>query len=582
MKAPRYKQSPLGARMQRRIVMALLVAMFAMVSGFLTYPYALKFLYRRQLDSTDVSRRLAGLNAMLRLAATDSSTHDEIEQAFLDMFLDAGDDANDVLVRLGGWAVRNLPSFERRFSRQLVAPSDALFLGLAGALREGGAWIDERRTRTQLCRWAALQCRVSEPRLKSAAIHELAGAGPQCESALHEVLVAALADTSPEIRLAAVEAVSICLPKARAALLQGMTNDPDTTVRDEAALRLQVLATPAIQSNDGALIRTDDLIATLQSGEYFAQLRAIDHIASRDDFTSTELARLIAKLRNLAQEGLATNNGGLAGAALEALAELGDDSLLPVMLDTAAGHGDQPMLRLMAARAAARLEVDEGGNALLNLFYAESDILRDLAAIEVARLGGDLMLPRLLSLLYAPELEVRGAAAFALALMNRGDLSIRGTSFRELLVRRTSLAADDVRTEPQWLPRGYYLCSRLMLGDKQVRDDLEVFVINEHFPRIAIFTALLHSGETTPLDIILLSDAYSRGDAIALLRDRRFGDILHRYLPQAPLVEWSATPNERREQIESLTRWWSVFRWTIVFDAQSHVHAIGRIEQYAE
>ena len=149
-------------------------------------------------------------------------------------------------------------------------------------------------------------------------------------------------------------------------------------------------------------------------------------------------------------------------------------------------------------------------------------------------------------------------------------MNIRDLTLLELLTKRTTLLKDNPLAEPEWKPRGYYLCSRLMLGDASVRGELEVFELNEHFPRIAIYVALLHSGETSPLDLILGAGSYSDDRRMQLLRDMRFGDIIARYVPEAPRIAWSEPPEARTLQMSLLVKWWSIYRWSLSFDPSTH------------
>ena len=94
--------------------------------------------------------------------------------------------------------------------------------------------------------------------------------------------------------------------------------------------------------------------------------------------------------------------------------------------------------------------------------------------------------------------------------------------------------------------------------------------MNEHFPRLVIYIARLHSGETSPLDLVLGDGTYSDHSRMEFLRDLRFGEIIAAYVPDAPRIVWSDSLQERQAQAKTLTRWWSMFRWNLVFDSAAH------------
>ena len=144
-----------------------------------------------------------------------------------------------------------------------------------------------------------------------------------------------------------------------------------------------------------------------------------------------------------------------------------------------------------------------------------------------------------------------------------------------MLTKRTTLLKDNPLAEPEWKPRGYYLCSRLILGDDSVRGELDVFEMNEHFPRIAVYVALLHSGDMSPLDLVLGDGTSSGHSQMEFLRDMRFGEIIAAYVPDAPRIAWSDSLQQRQAQVKTLTRWWSMFRWELVFDSTAHRYRLA-------
>ena len=570
MKVPQYTPSQFTKSLQRRILTVLLVALAAMILGFVSFPAARRHYFLSQLDNPQPVRRAKALNVLTRLAVEDADLRDPVEAAFVVGF-EAGDDQMDrALVPLASWAVRNIPSFRDRFMVGLDTNDDAVFRGLAASLREAGYWSEDQITLEYRCRWLALRCEVADTEQRAAAVRALAQIGPTAERHLIRVLLANLKHGDPAVRLAAVEAISICLPRSRTQLLSEASADDDFAVRNEADARLELLRSPTRLSAPGPRAEAARVLESLRGGDYDARLQAMAHVENLGEISDAAKSRLIAALKKAVDEGLSMGNGGLAGGALEAIAALGDRRFVPVMVDAAAGFVDQPMLRFMAARAASRLDAEVGGQALMNLFGQESDVVRDLAAVSLSRLNHPAVLAGLTLELYSTELEARGPAALALALRNDPDLIVRDMTLSELLTKRTTLLKDNPLAEPEWKPRGYYLCSRLILGDDSVRSELDVFEMNEHFPRIAVYIALLHSGDTSPLDMILGRGAYPDQQRMEFLRDMRFAEIIAAYVPDAPRVAWSDSPPQRQAQVKTLARWWSMFRWELVFDSAAH------------
>ena len=575
MKVPQYTPSRFTKSLQRRILTVLLVALAAMILGFLSFPGARKHYFLSQLDNPQPVRRAKALNVLTRLAVKDANLRDEVEAAFVAGF-EAGDDRMDrALVPLASWAVRNVPSFRDRFMVALDTTDDAVFRGLAAALREAGYWNEDHIALEEQCRWLALRCEVADAEQRAAAVRALAQIGPTAERHLIRVLLANLKHSHPAVRQAAVETISICLPRSRTQLLDEASTDDDLAVRNEAAARLELLRNPTPPAAQEPRIEAARVLELLQGGDYDVRLRAMARVEFLGKISDVDKPRLIAALKEIVGQGLSTGNGGLAGGALEAIAALGDRRYVPLMLDVAASFTDQPMFRFMAARAASRLDVEAGGQALMNLFGQESDVVRDLAAVTLSRLDHPAVLAGLALELYSTELEVRGPAALALALRNDPGLLVRGTALGELLTKRTTLLKDNPLAEPEWKPRGYYLCSRLILGDDSVRGELDVFEMNEHFPRIAVYVALLHSGDMSPLDLVLGDGTSSGHSQMEFLRDMRFGEIIAAYVPDAPRIAWSDSLQQRQAQVKTLTRWWSMFRWELVFDSTAHRYRLA-------
>jgi len=222
-------------------------------------------------------------------------------------------------------------------------------------------------------------------------------------------------------------------------------------------------------------------------------------------------------VRNILEAGWDTGNGALIAVACEALAVLGDRSVLPLMHDIAFEETEQPMVQYAAAASALALDPAVGVELLLHLLDHPSDVICDLAALRLAA-AADPPVAALSDLLVHGNERSRASAALALAFAGRADVALEGRPLKEWLADRTDAKSD--RLEEQWKPHGYYLCARLVLGDRSVRDALDPFIRNANFPRVGLYAALLHAGDTLPMDLLLTRPG--RLDVESFLRDARF------------------------------------------------------------
>ncbi|MBN1513169.1 MAG: HEAT repeat domain-containing protein, partial [Phycisphaerae bacterium] len=252
-------------------------------------------------------------------------------------------------------------------------------------------------------------------------------------------------------------------------------------------------------------------------------------------------------VQGVLESGWDSGNGALITAACEALAVLGDRSVLPLMHDLAFEETDQPMVQYVAAASALALDPAVGAEALLHLLDHPSDVICDLAALRLAA-ATDPPVAALAELLVQGDERSRASAALALAFAGRADLAVEGRPLREWLADRTDPKSD--RLEDQWKPHGYYLCARLVLGDRSVRDALDPFIRNASFPRIGLYAALLHAGDTLPMDLLLTRSG--RLDVESFLRDARFIEIIRRHYPEAPTFDWFEDEPIRRWQTDRL------------------------------
>lgn len=262
-----------------------------------------------------------------------------------------------------------------------------------------------------------------------------------------------------------------------------------------------------------------------------------------------------ASVQDVLEAGLESGNGAVVAAASEALAVLGDRSVLPLMHDIALEETDQPMVQYAAAASALALDPAVGADALLHLLDHPSDVICDLAALRLAA-AADPPVAALSALLVQGNERSRASAALALAFAGRADVAVEGRPLKEWLADRTDPNSD--RLEDQWKPHGYYLCARLVLGDRSVRDALDPFIRNANFPRIGLYAALLHTGDTLPMDLLLTRPG--RLDVESFLRNARFIDIIRRYHPEAPTFDWFEDEPLRRWQIDRLREYWRVRR----------------------
>lgn len=260
-----------------------------------------------------------------------------------------------------------------------------------------------------------------------------------------------------------------------------------------------------------------------------------------------------ASVQDVLETGLDSGNGALVAAACEALAALGDRSAAPLLHDLAFEETDQPMVQYAAAASALALDPAVGAEALLHLLDHPSDVIRDLAALRLAA-ATDPPVAALSALLVQGNERSRASAALTLAFAGRADLAIEGRPLQEWLADRTDPKSN--RLEDRWKPHGYYLCARLVLGNRSVRDALDPFIRNANFPRVGLYAALLHAGDTLPMDLLLTRPG--RLDVESFLRDARFIEVIRRYHPEAPTFDWFEDEPLRRWQTDRLREYWRV------------------------
>lgn len=388
-----------------------------------------------------------------------------------------------------------------------------------------------------------------------------------------------LVDDVPAVREAAAFALARLSPDtAEPHLARRVAEDPDSRVRGMASWFLGIC--PQDDERD-ARVRSRALLRVAERGTGDTCFDALTtDLDSQDvDLRYACIAGLstvtahrqpaIVMLRDRAERALQTGHDGLAAMALQALAALGDEAFLPVMLDTSERLVDTPMLRYIAASAATTIDPDAGVQALLDLFALETDTPRDLAARHVAGLEAP-PIERLVALLGSLNDETRMAAAFALGLIGRADVHFtNGASLTTFLDERTD--PQSPYYEDHWKVRGYYHLARHMLGAADAQRSVDPLLLHDRFPRTAVYTALLAVGDTLPMDELFFGDDV---ELDAFLRDHRFADVIARCFPDAPSVTWHGDEPLRRWQIDRLRDWWQVWRIRVQWDAQT-----GRFSQ---
>lgn len=430
------------------------------------------------------------------------------------------------------------------------------------------------------------------------------------EGALQHEIAAALASQDPAVRREAVLCLGTMQADALASRPADPLSDPDPSVRAAAlwagaglpgaaprALSFLADAEPPLRrlaawtlgvapSDEGQIHRITHLLAdndpivaargAIALGRRGRVLEDISPLIKAADSSSRDLqlAALYALGRCAADRtaaitylrsalGAALDDGETerAAAAVESLGLLGDDAYLPVMLDITEELHDQPMLQYAAALAAGRIDKAAGAGALLELCSSPTDEVRELAAFRLSRLDPP-PLDRLVEALRHGGDPLRGGAALAMALSGKCELS-PAEPLGEWLAERLDTASEHF--EASWQIRTNYLCARLVCGDEELRQDLDVYLLNANVSRTGLMVTLLHRGERLALDMLFSPN--STVDAESFLRDARFIDVVSDAFPEAPTFLWQEDLEIRHQQVDALRRWWTLRRATPVAPA---------------
>ncbi len=400
---------------------------------------------------------------------------------------------------------------------------------------------------------------AGDPSVNAALLGTLRGT-----NAGRELALAAVAAADPLARRLAVWTLG-AVPADDGALVTTLTellDDPDPLVRARAAIALGRLGAPLDERR-----RLVALVADGAADVRLAALYALGRCASGADGPGPAVRAARAALDLSIREG----DGATAAAALESLGRLDDRSFLQVMLDIVDEFADQPVLQYAAACAAAEIDPEAGVQALLETCAADADEIRELAAFRISRLA-HVPIDQLLSALHGGGEPLRGSAALALALAGCGEPT-PGQSFAQWLTRR--LDPNDPDLEPSWRVRSNYACARLICDQDRNVGDLDLYLLNEHVSRTGLYLALLATGRTLPLDMLLAEPPTV--DLISFLRDARFGEVLEAYFPDAPVASWQEDADLHDWQVARLREWWRVQRWRVCFGLtqRQYVRATG-------
>jgi hypothetical protein len=326
-------------------------------------------------------------------------------------------------------------------------------------------------------------------------------------------------------------------------VLLSLVQESDPDVAHAAAL---LLAVPTLSSSPSSPTPSDrgDETATTDDART-PEIRSAD---ARDELRAAILDRL----------GSALADGDARDVALfvHALGAAADRAVAPLLADLAAREDLAPMIRLTATEALAVTDSAGSTDLMLDLLAVESAVVRDLTAFKLGQLD-DPPVDLLQASLDAELPLVRGGASLALAkAARRGRLPEPGQLDR-LLARR--LDPEDESWEPREEIRAYYLCARLLLGEATVRPDLDLYLLNENFSRVAIFGTLIQAGDEEVLDLLLLRSPGPL-DAASLLWDARLNEIIGDRLPNAPRCTWYENGDWRARQFARLQDWWHIHR----------------------
>ncbi len=318
-------------------------------------------------------------------------------------------------------------------------------------------------------------------------------------------------------------------------------------------------------------IKLDDVVTLVdRTGAESVDVRlaavyALGRCAGSSGARKAAVTRLRGMLGDAIQQGEVT----LATAAVESLGQLGDGPFLPVLLDMVEELSDLPLLQYAAACSALELDADAGAAALVVVCGADQDEARELAAFRLGRLAEPPVRMMSDALVQGGD-PLRGGAALALALA--GDCRA-GPDEPLLPWLRARLQPADALFEHSWRIRCNYESARLLCGDSDAREELDLYLLNANVSRMGLYIALLETGDTLPLDS--LCSESGAVDATSFIRAARFGEVLAYHFPRAPGALWLEDAEIHRWQTERLADWWRVYRLRVRFDEQTRVFGVA-------
>lgn len=436
---------------------------------------------------------------------------------------------------------------------------------------------------------AALRDRLTDVNadVRRAALWTLDRWGAEPDSNVAKIASELLAsDPSPTVRAAAAGLVH-----DNAALVKVLRHNDDVMLR---ARCVRSLTAPLDE------VAADAVLACLRSERKYwvvmAAIRAADrHLREAPSVSSTGFAdqgmrdALLARL----EACLRSDEGDLAAACVEALGASRDEALLPLLRDLAVRYRSHPWVAVTAARAAYKIDPEIGRELLLDLLSLEPDAPRDRVLAELAWLDDTRIDDSLRERLRSTDSRVRGGACLALAIRLRRH-GRSDDALLDYVTQRTDPDSPKLETRTPLL--GTYLAARIVLVEAEptlslmrpsgddvpeprpndaphhsaepepqsqtndvTRRLLDMMTAGAAPPSTACL-ALLVARDRTALDAILLDTSRMPPgfDARALLCDDRFGEILTRVMPDAPVPTWTDDPALQAWLTDRLRDWWRV------------------------
>ena len=315
-----------------------------------------------------------------------------------------------------------------------------------------------------------------------------------------------------------------------------------------------------------ALIAMGRQRITLERGSMFTPLldhpspprrRAAAYMLSRCADGSDDRDSVVEAVRAFLVSALRAGRVTDAVAGIAAIVELRDRQYAGVLEDLVGTYEESAMVRLAAAEGLAVFDAAAGGDGLTSLLSVSDDVVRDLAAISLGRLPATSDFDTLTVGLSMDPPEFRAGCALALGCR----YAFHGGGDAAGLIERLRLLDDRLSSkwEPVELVRGYALCARTLLGDESAVDGLDPFLLNDHFPRVAIWATLILSGDHHAISRLLLDEGPF--DVDTFLHDARFMCVFAAVWPNAPRFMIHEDEAIRRFQVDRLRDWWRVRRW---------------------